>query len=102
MAKDRINKQSAEIVEVVTLDELCLLCSVQTDWIVELVSEGILEPEGDKQPDWRFSANCISRTQIAWRLKQDLGVNQAGIAIALDLLEERKKMQQRLLQPDEG
>lgn len=94
MPKETLN---AEIVEVVTLSELCRSCNVQTAWVVELVEEGILEPEGRVQEEWRFSALSITRTRIARSLQHDLGVNGPGIALALDLLEEREGLRQHLL-----
>ena len=85
-----------EVIERVTLAELCQSCGVRSDWVVELVNEGILEPKGPNPASWQFSAISITRTRIAWRLQNDLGVNRAGIAIALNLLEERREMHNRL------
>jgi chaperone modulatory protein CbpM len=92
MAKRSLKVVPGELIEVVTLSELCQSCGVQSDWIVELVDEGILEPRGSTPSAWRFSAISITRTRIAWRLQHDLGVNQAGIAIALNLLEEQQEL----------
>lgn len=92
MTKLPLNVLAGEVVEVVTLAELCRSCGVQSDWVVELVDEGILEPQGSDPTAWRFSAISITRTRIAWRLQHDLGVNRAGIAVALNLLEERQEL----------
>mgnify|MGYP001027567597 CR=1 FL=1 len=94
------DQQSAEIMEMVSLDELCRMCRVQSHWIIELVAEGILEPEGNEKSTWLFTTKCISRTRIAWRLKEDLGVNEAGIAIVLELLDERESLQHRWSRTD--
>lgn len=85
-----------EIVETITLDELVRLCRVDESWVKELVSEGVLKPRGGEISAWSFSSTNIARTQVAWRLYRDLGVNIAGIAIALDLLEERNELYRKL------
>ena len=37
------------------LDELCALCGMKADHVVEMVEAGIIRPEGDRQTVWRFS-----------------------------------------------
>lgn len=92
MAKRTSKVVSGELVEVVSLAELCRSCGVRAEWVVELVEEGILEPEGSAPARWRFSAVSITRVRTAWHLQRDLGVNKAGIAIALNLMEEREQL----------
>lgn len=92
MTKHPVKAVAGEVIEVVSLAELCQSCGVQSEWVVELVDEGILEPQGSNPSVWRFSAVSITRTRVAWRLQHDLGVNRAGIAIALNLLEERREL----------
>lgn len=96
MTKHPVKAVSGEVIEVVTLEELCQSCGVQSNWVVELVEEGILDPKGPEPTAWRFSAISITRTRVAWRLQHDLGVNQAGIAIALNLMEERQELHVQL------
>lgn len=92
---------SGEVIEVITLLDLCRSCGVHADWIIELVDQGILEPEGPEQTAWRFSGISITRVQKAWRLQRDLGVNLPGIALALDLIDERERLLQRLQSLDD-
>ncbi len=75
-----------------TLDEICCACSRQTTWIIELIDEGVLDPIGNDQNQWRFSLYHLKRAQIALRLERDLGINLPGIALALDLLEEIQRL----------
>lgn len=79
-----------------SLNDLCRACSSSTDWIIELVEEGALEPYGDEQSSWRFTGISLQKAQTATRLKRDLGINLAGIALALDLLDEIETMRARL------
>lgn len=92
MAKQAARTVSGEVVEVVSLAELCRSCGVRAEWVVELVEEGILEPEGTAPARWRFSALAITRVRTAWHLQRDLGVNKAGIAVVLNLMDEREAL----------
>ena len=71
-----------------TLEQLCHACGVHTDWVISLVEESIIEPQGNEIRVWRFSGTSLVRVRSALRLQRDLGVNLAGIALALDLMEE--------------
>lgn len=91
MSNDLESLLTAELLEEdmeLSLAELCQACRVPAEQIVELVGEGIIEPIGHGQRHWRFRAISVRRARCALRLQQDLGVNVAGAALALDLLEE--------------
>jgi chaperone modulatory protein CbpM len=78
-----------------TLAELCRACDVSAEWIVELVDEGILEPM-DLSGQWRFSGVGLIRIRKVQRLQHDLGVNLAGAALTLQLLDEIERLRRRL------
>lgn len=80
----------------VSLAELCRACSIHADWLIDLVNEGIIEPRGKTVADWRFSSVEIVRVHTVIRLQQDLQVNLAGAALALDLLDEIDSLRARL------
>ncbi len=77
------------------LRELCTVCGVHAEVIIEMVSEGIAVPRGSAPLEWRFSGPMVQRVQTAIRLQRDLGVNLAGAALALDLLEELQELRCR-------
>ncbi len=79
-----------------TLDELGCACSVHVDCIIELVEEGVLMPVGGEPLFWRFSGIHMRRATVALRLQRDLGVNPAGAALALHLLDEVDELRARL------
>ncbi len=79
-----------------TLNDLCKACSSSADWIIELVDYGALEPIGSEQLNWRFSVTSLQRVRTAMRLQRDLEINLAGVALALDLLDEIKHLRIRL------
>ena len=79
-----------------SLAELSQACSVSVEWVIELVDEGVLEPAGQRQERWRFSGTHLLRARTAVRLQHDLKINLAGVALALELMEEIETMRERL------
>ena len=71
----------------ITIVELCKSCSVDTTVVEELIAEGILEPTGGSSNERLFPYTSVRRTLTVTHLRRDLGVNLAGAALALDLLE---------------
>jgi chaperone modulatory protein CbpM len=61
-----------------------------------LVQEGILDPRRDRPGHWRFSAASLQRARTAIRLQRDLDINLAGVALALQLLDEIDSLRARL------
>ncbi|GAB4353616.1 MAG: hypothetical protein Kow006_18860 [Gammaproteobacteria bacterium] len=85
-----------------TLADLCRACGVPAVRIVEMVEEGIIEPRGPEPTRWRFEGRSVRRVRCALRLQSDLGVNLAGAALALDLLEELEAVRARLRRLEAG
>lgn len=86
-----------------TLNDLCCACSSSAEWVIELVEEGALEPVeprpfSHQQTQWRFTVDALQRARTAMRLQRDLGINLAGIALTLDLLDEINTLEARLQQ----
>lgn len=80
----------------VTLEELCQACRVDRSVIMALVEEGIVEPMSvDVQP-YRFSGTMLPRVARALRLQRDFELNLAGVAFALDLINEIESLRNRL------
>lgn len=84
---------------VVHVDELCARLRVERHWIVELVELGALEPRAGHEPaTWGFLAAEMPRLRAITRLVEDLGVNLAGAALIVELVEERRRLLQQLRQ----
>jgi len=81
-----------------SLDEISNACSVHTEYIIELVDEGIVEPmeQQREHQQWSFTGKSLLRARKARRLQQDLGINLAGAAVVLDMLEEIEQLKERL------
>ncbi len=78
------------------LRDLCDICAVRAEFVAEMVDAGILEPAGSAPSHWRFSIQAAIRLRKAQRLQRDLDVNLAGIALALDLLDNLDAMRERI------
>ena len=81
----------------VTLDELCICCSVEANWVVELVEHGAIEANGQSRSDWQFTHVTVVRVAKAKRLERDLALNMPGVALALELLDEIDDLKSRLM-----
>lgn len=103
MTQDILNGVLLDEATELTLDELCDACSSTSEWVIELVEEGVLEPIVYQQTtQWYFSASSLQRAQAAMRLQHDLAINLSGIALALDLLDEIDTLKSRLMQLEDG
>ena len=85
-----------------SLDDLCRACAAQAGRIVELVDEGLLTPAGSAPGEWRFTGVHLHRARVALRLESDLGVNLAGAALALELLDELDALRERVQRLEAG
>jgi chaperone modulatory protein CbpM len=78
--------------QILTLEELCKACLVETSWVISLVNEGILDPAGQTPTCWEFSGACLQPVHTIKRLESDLGINIAGAALVLELLNENQRL----------
>lgn len=90
-------------IDFLDMEELCQATELPTAVVVEIVTHGIIEPQGEEPTLWRFDALMVTRVRKACRLRRDFDLDWPGIALALQLLdqleEERRRnayLQQRL------
>lgn len=86
------------VVDALSLPDLCRFCQADQSWVIELVDHGVLEPDGSSIETWHFHGVSLVRAKRAQRLNRDLGINAAGVALVIELLEEREAMRRRLAQ----
>ncbi len=79
-----------------SLTELCQASNATEDHVIAWVFEGVLAPIGDIPQDWQFTGQSLRRTRLACSFVRDLEINPAGVALALDLLDEITVLRARL------
>ena len=80
----------------ITIVELCEVCSVDQQTIKDLIAEGIIEPLDNGGEKTRLPYSSVRRTHTVVHLQRDLGVNLAGAALALELLDRIDKLRAQL------
>jgi len=73
--------------DMVSLADICRSCAVEVETVTLLVQEGVLDPVGGDVEHWQFTITSLRRVKTAMHLQRDLGVNLAGAALALELLD---------------
>jgi len=76
-----------------TLQEVCHSAGLNSDQLLEIIEQGIIEPEGEEPAQWVFSSAMLSTARRASRLHYDLELEWSAIALVLDLLHEKEQLQ---------
>lgn len=84
----QVRAQLIDDTPMLTLADLCRSCGVSHITIETWVLEGILLPSGTHPDDWRFNDSMLRRARLAQQMADDMELNPAGIALALDLLDQ--------------
>ena len=78
-----------------SLEDLSRMCSVDARHIVEFVEEGVLNVI-EVRSEWHFTGTALRRARLAVRLERDLELNLAGVALAVELIEELEQLRRQL------
>lgn len=97
MGEDKMKLLTGVVVsdyESISFTELCHCCMLTQEQVLTMVEHGIIEPMEFQvtRSHWQFTSDSVIRVQAAVRLQRDLGVNMAGAALALELLDEIKTL----------
>jgi chaperone modulatory protein CbpM len=79
-----------------TVEDLSRMCAVEERRIVEFVEEGVLSVVEIDTVEWHFTGAALRRARLALRLERDLELNLAGVALALELMEELQALRREL------
>ena len=79
-----------------TVKDLSRMCAVDERHIVEFVEEGVLNVVEVNAVEWHFTGAALRRARRALRLERDLEINLAGLALALELMEEVERLRREL------
>lgn len=82
----------------IDIGELCRACEVNREELRAWIEEGAIEVSAFRGEGEWFVGTTVSRVRQAWRLQNDLGLNPAGTALALELLDEIRKLRVQLRQ----
>ncbi len=63
---------------------------------MEFVEEGVLNVVEINAAEWHFTGAALRRARRALRLERDLEINLAGLALALELMEEVERLRREL------
>jgi chaperone modulatory protein CbpM len=78
-----------------SIKDLSRMCAVDERHIVEFVEEGVLTVV-EVSREWHFTGDALRRARLAVRLERDLELNLAGVALALDLIEELERLRRQV------
>jgi chaperone modulatory protein CbpM len=78
-----------------TIEDLSRLCAVDERHIVAFVEEGVLEVI-EMSTQWHFRGSALRRARLALRQERDLELNLAGVALALELMDELEHLRRQL------
>src|ERR1700729_2602523 len=80
---------------ILSIQDLSRMCAVDERHIVEFVEEGVLNVVSVSS-EWRFTGDALRRARLAVRLERDLELNLAGVALAVELIEELAQLRREL------
>ena len=78
------------------LKDICEHCGLPESKVRAYIQEGVVEVRGDDIARWRFSEVSVVQIQKAHRLEQDLRLNPAGAALALELMSQIEDLKNQL------
>lgn len=73
---------------VYSAQELCQSVHISEHCLIEIVENGIVDPQGKSLSDWCFDMESFALVRRAVRLQRDLELDWAATALALSLLNE--------------
>jgi len=71
-----------------SLQEITQTFGITRATIIEIVDEGIIPMPTSAPEQWQFDNEAFTRIRTTLHLHRDLGVNLAGAALVLELMQE--------------
>ncbi|MGE5372433.1 MAG: chaperone modulator CbpM [Solirubrobacterales bacterium] len=95
---DLVLRRSLKLPGLFAANDLAAETGMHPDMVETLTELGIIEPV-ESEPEPLYNQDALRRASAAFRLRNQLGVNWAGIALVLDLLDriERLELENRRL-----
>jgi chaperone modulatory protein CbpM len=76
-----------------TLDDLAVHANVHPEVVLQFVEFGLITPVEQNEKELLFDPAAGPRLRTIVRLRRSLGINLAGIAVILDLLDKMRALQ---------
>ncbi|MFZ0497725.1 MAG: chaperone modulator CbpM [Steroidobacteraceae bacterium] len=76
--------------------ELCRLCRLDLEAVIELAELGLVSPRGYSPQEWQLPVAAVPRLAQAGRLMRDLGLNVSGAVLAVELLEVQHDLEREI------
>jgi hypothetical protein len=82
--------------ERLTMESLASATDSSSELLDKFVAYGLIEPAQYNEGATWFDVGAIARIRMIGRLRRDLGINLAGIAVVFDLLARIEDLQREL------
>ena len=80
-----------------TIEDLARRAGVAPALVQRYLDEGLIEPiAGNARTSWFFDDNALFELRRIQRLRHDLGVNIAGVAVIHELLQQLEELKMEL------
>lgn len=79
-----------------TLDQLSESAELHPALIEKFIQHGLIEPAADQAPRLLFPISSVERLRRIIRIRRDLRVNLAGIAVILEMRQHLEELQKEL------
>lgn len=79
-----------------TFNEVCQHYHIPKELLMDLIEYGIFNNQTTQIEQIIFDQNALRKMETGFRLHKDLDINLAGVALALELLEELDNMRNEL------
>ena len=79
-----------------TVEQFCAVCSIEQEWIIRHVQEGLFPISGAVASEWRFSSADLRRAQRMRDIEREFEAAPELAALVADMLEEIDALRARL------
>ena len=79
-----------------TLEQLCAAATLDRDWLIRHVEEGLIPASGTLVAEWRFSTVHVTRARRMHEIERTYEAAPELAALVADLLEELDDLRARL------
>ena len=84
--------------EPLTLEIVAASCGTKRSLVARLASQGLIETLESESDEPRLPRRAVIKLRQMQRLRHDLGVNFAGAAVILDLVQRLDQLNRELIQ----